>query len=298
MRRSFDYRGDEIRRAFSRKALRRVCEAHEEDVPTMYGLDTYEITVQRQPHDWYAFRDHGSSVLAVAHLDTVAEADERACRFVRTEAGDVVFSRALDDRLGAYVILDLLPALGVQCDVLLTVGEEVGQSTAAYFQPPAGKDYDWIIEFDRGGTDVVMYQYEDAETKAMVEASGARVSEGIFSDISYMEHLGVKAYNWGVGYRDYHGPRAHAFLDDTFRMVDHYLLFHDQWEGVAMPHYESSRAWRSPYLSRTSLWIPSDDDDAWTFVSDDDAPDAETLAEYGEWIDNPTLEEINAALDA
>ena len=47
----------------------------------------------------------------------------------------MVHSGALDDRLGAYIILDLLPKLGINVDVLLTVGEEQGRSTANFFAP-------------------------------------------------------------------------------------------------------------------------------------------------------------------
>jgi hypothetical protein len=188
------------RRAFDREGLARICEMPERDFAPAYGMDTYVIE-KRETDNFYAYKDNGSNVLAVAHLDTVGLAHERGCHFLDTEGGPVVYSRALDDRLGAYIILDLLPSLGITCDVLLTVGEESGRSTAEFFEPPTGKDYNWMIEFDRGGTDVVMYQYEDRATTKLVEASGARVGDGIFSDIAYLEHLGIKGFNWGVGYR-------------------------------------------------------------------------------------------------
>lgn len=221
--------------AFDREALRKVCTMRETAFPSAYGLETVKVP-QAAPSDFYAYRDNGSSVLAVAHLDTVSPHSGRACHYVDTESGPVVFSRALDDRLGAYVLLDLLPRLDVNVDVLLTVGEESGQSTAAYFDPP--KAYDWVIEFDRGGTDVVMYQFEDDDTCDLVRECGARVGEGIFSDIAYLEHLGVKAFNWGVGYQDYHSERSHAFLEDTFRMVGYFLDFHALNVDTRMPHDE------------------------------------------------------------
>ena len=102
--------------------------------------------------------------------------------------------------------------------MLLTVGEESGCSTAEHFKPP--KDYDWIIEFDRTGTDVVMYQYEDPECLERIEASGAATGRGSYSDIACLEHCGVKAFNWGVGYRgDYHSEEGYAHLDDTFSIL-------------------------------------------------------------------------------
>lgn len=227
------------RAAFSRDDLERICTMPERDFADAFGMQTVTVK-QEAPADFYHFRDNGSRVLAVAHLDTVAPADQRAAHFANSEAGRVVFSRALDDRLGAYIILCLLPALGITYDWLLTTGEEWGQSTAAFFDAP--KTYDWIIEFDRGGTDVVMYQYDDFGTRQAVRAAGAEVGQGIFSDICYLEHLGVKAFNWGTGYRDYHSVRSHAFLSDTFTMVGQYLRFHELHTGTAMPHWPTSRA--------------------------------------------------------
>ena len=256
-----------IKAAFDREELRAVCALPEREFGQTYGLTKTTVRQQRAPDNYYFYKDNGSNVLAVAHLDTVAWEDERRARFVKTEAGLVVFSRALDDRLGAYVILDLLPKLGLKYDILLTVGEEMGRSTAAYFTP--AKQYDWMIEFDRGGTDVVMYQYDDEEVRGLVRGAGARPADGIFSDISYLEHLGIKGFNWGVGYRDYHTERSHAFLDDTFEMVDKYLTFHEQNVGTYMPHYpladltdkEERRLWAEWEADSKPLVLDDDDDD-------------------------------------
>lgn len=213
----------DARAVLDRNALSRICELHETQFGREFGLDKHLVD-QREPEDYYFFQDNGSDILAVAHLDTVGPANSRACHYVDTEGGPVVYSRALDDRLGAYIILDMLPKLGVRFDVLLTVGEESGLSTAAFFEPP--KKYKWMIEFDRGGTDVVLYQYDTPYLRKLVRDSGAHVGDGIFSDISYLGHLGISGLNWGVGYRDYHGPRAHAYLNDTCDMVDTFMDFH------------------------------------------------------------------------
>jgi hypothetical protein len=232
----------QVRRAYSQDKLARICTLREDRFGRAFGMQTVKV---KQPasswrrsdrsEDYYHFRDNNASVLAVAHLDTVVRGDRRTPRFQGTQAGPLVTSGALDDRLGAYVILDLLPKLGIACDWLLTVGEESGQSTAGHFEP--GKKYDWAIEFDRGGTDVVMYQYEDRASRRLVQASGATVGSGSYSDIAYLEQLGVKAFNWGVGYRgNYHSEAGYAYLRDTFAMVAKYLRFHEQNAGTAMPH--------------------------------------------------------------
>lgn len=242
---------DRIWQIFGPDDLAAVCAMDEQDFPAAYGLDVTTIDSKEawEGADWFAFKDNGSNILAVAHLDTVAYAPTRAAKFVDTEAGPVVFSRALDDRLGAYIILHMLPRLGVNVDVLLTVGEEQGCSTAQFFD--TDKQYNWIIEFDRGGTDVVMYEYDDVNLRQRVRDVRAQVGMGSFSDICYLEHLGCKGLNWGVGYQDYHGPRSHAFLDDTFSMLDRFLDFHEDNADEFLPHEKQERysKWMRAYSS-------------------------------------------------
>jgi acetylornithine deacetylase/succinyl-diaminopimelate desuccinylase-like protein len=235
-----------VRRAYREDQLARICTMPERTFGPAFGMQTTEVDQQPwdagkdAPNDYYHFRDNGAHVLAVAHLDTVVTPKRRTPAFRDTKHGPRIVSGALDDRLGAYVILNLLPQLGATCDQLLTVGEESGQSTASFFE--SRKDYDWVIEFDRTGTDVVMYQYEDAASREAVEASGAKMGHGSFSDIAFLEQLGVKAFNWGVGYRgNYHSPQGYAYLNDTFGMVAKYLRFHAQNAGLAMPHTSYSR---------------------------------------------------------
>jgi hypothetical protein len=225
-----------IRQAFDRKSLHDICVMPEDYFET-YG-DFVKVN-QEAPDDFYYFKDNGSKVLAVAHLDSCEQ--DVMCSIADTADGPVVYSGSLDDRLGAYVILELLPKLGITCDWLLTTGEETGRSTAEFFEPPIDsdgnfKEYNWIIQFDRGGTDVVLYDYETASLKAMVEATGVYVGMGSFSDICKLEWLGCKGINWGVGYQDYHGPRAHAWLDETFHMVEAFMNFYESHAATYLEH--------------------------------------------------------------
>jgi hypothetical protein len=251
----------QVEAVFDRKALARVCAMDEEAFPGHYGMTRTDVS-SKWAEDFYAFRDNGSQVLAVAHLDTVQPNYRRAATFCNTAGGEVVYSGALDDRLGAYIILEMLPRLGWKYDWLLTTGEEMGQSTAQWFT--TDKQYDWIIEFDRGGCDVVMYQFEDEDTIDAVEESGARAATGIFSDIAYLEHLECKAWNWGTGYRDYHGPRSHAWLDDTFQMVAYFLNFALAQDGFHWPHTKRDRRpwWADDdaYASSSSQYSADDSD--------------------------------------
>lgn len=223
---------------FDAAALIRACEAPDFD---HYAPRTV-LTPDRGRERFYHFRDIGAPVLAVAHTDYV-HSSSRA-RVTKTAAGPLVTSGALDDRLGVYVITELLPRMGIAVDVLLTTDEEIGASTASAFD--TDNEYNWIVSFDRGGTDVVMYEYETPELVRLVEATGVQVGLGSFSDICYLDHLGIAGLNWGVGYRDYHGPRSHAWLVDTFRMVDAFAKFYRQHASTEFLYKPEPRRY-TPY---------------------------------------------------
>lgn len=253
------------RRQPSKAAKRRVRDAFDSNMlATICVLDDFSDYAERIDlpdgtfgrQRFYYYQDNGSDILAIAHLDSVQS--DGTCTVVNTAAGPLACSGTLDDRLGAYVILDLLPKLGINCDWLLTTDEEIGQSTAEEFS--TGKEYKWMFQFDRGGTDVVMYEYETRELVELVEDCGARVGIGSFSDICLLAHLGCSGFNWGVGYQDYHGPRSHAWLDDTFRMVARFVKFYNANATVALPY--DSEAWYT--------WPPKVDPD------DDEADDTAT----------------------
>ena len=225
---------DEVASRFDPAMLADVCtREHFGDYADRVDLD--------RPGRFYWHADNGSNVLAVAHLDHVQ--DDARCQVIDTASGPLAVSGALDDRLGAYVILDLLPRLGIECDILLTTDEERGNSTAGEFI--TDKPYNWMIEFDRGGTDVVMYQYETPALAALVTEAGARVGQGSYSDIADLDHLECAAFNWGVGYQDYHSPRAHAWLADTFKMVARFVKFYEANSTTYLPHdpRAGSRKW-------------------------------------------------------
>lgn len=191
--------------------------------------------LKQTPDGMYVFRDNGSNILGIAHLDTV----QNLSHFEVQNLDDtrVVRNAQLDDRLGAYVILSLLPQLGVNCDILLTEGEEGGHSTGLYFEPT--KKYNWIFEFDRMGMDVVMYQYHDKPTEEMMGKEGFIPAKGSFSDISMMEHLGVKGFNFGTGFYDYHGKDSHAIESHVLHNVKLFKQFYDKYKNTQLPHKNS-----------------------------------------------------------
>ncbi len=269
-------------------AIEQVSDAFDPDMLahlcTTWDFTNYATKVTLPGKDrFYWYQNNGSDVLAVAHLDTVQM--DRTCQVIDTAAGPLAVSGALDDRLGVYVILDLLPSLGVTCDWLLTTDEEIGRSTATEFSEDYnGKQYNWIIQFDRGGTDVVMYEYETKEYCSLVEDAGARVGMGSYSDICELEDLGCTGFNWGVGYEDYHSPRAHAWLNDTFRMVARFLKFHSANATTFLPFLPHDDTIQEP---TDADWMPYDaTDDPYDIEVDcGHLVDLSDTRAYVEWAD-------------
>lgn len=174
--------------------------------------------------DSYTHIDNGSDILAVAHVDYVN------LPYHFYQEGDIVCCPRLDDRLGVWVILDLLPQL-INVDVLLTTNEEIGQSTGQFFKP--NKQYNWMFQFDRAGTDVVMYHYETPKLRRILQRNGFRAGRGSFSDISYMD-LGCSGFNFGVGYHLQHTIDCYADLQDTYSMVGKFVKFYDKYKNKEM----------------------------------------------------------------
>lgn len=180
------------------------------------------------PHGPMIFQDNGADVLAVAHLDVVDR--------TRPKMKDgVVRCPQLDDRLGAWVLLDVLPKMGIKCNILLTDSEEIGQSTAQYFAEDTR--YNWAFSFDRSGTDAVLYEYETPELVNLLGDYGIPVGWGSFSDICSL-NLGVSAINFGVGYHNQHTRQCYADLRDTQQAVDKFARFYQDNKNTRFDHVD------------------------------------------------------------
>jgi hypothetical protein len=166
------------------------------------------------------FQDNGAKVLGVAHLDWVGKMRKPL------KQNQYVFAPQLDDRLGVWFLLGQLPRLGVKCDILLTDLEEISQSTAQFFDPP--KEYSWIFSFDRAGQDVVMYEYEHQTYLDLLLNYGYTTGWGSFSDICWLEHLGVAGFNFGTCYYEQHTTRCWADLKKANQAANQ---FHNFWEN-------------------------------------------------------------------
>lgn len=183
----------------------------------------------------YIFIDRGADILAVAHRDTVCNANNK----FRYDSQELrVYTPTLDDRLGCTILLDILDKMLPKnsYDILLTEGEETGRSTAKWFQPPPGKKYKWMFEMDRGGTDIVHYQFTDPPWINSLKATGIKLERGAFSDICYLDHLDICGVNWGVAYYQYHSPNAYCNLDETVAMVKKFAEFFLEHKDIYYPH--------------------------------------------------------------
>lgn len=178
--------------------------------------------------------DRGAEILAVAHLDTVCP----PTHFNYQKNPRKVFTPTLDDRLGATIILDVLPQYRLNYDILLTEGEEQGRSTARYFLPPDGKNYNWMFSFDRGGVDAVYYQYITPEWMTALKDLNVKLDRGLFSDICFLDHLGICGVNVGCAYYAYHSPKAYCLLDETELMVEKFVRFFEQHQHEKFEYNE------------------------------------------------------------
>ena len=176
--------------------------------------------------------DRNSPVLMVAHVDTVLMPGKKAAI-----CGNRLYHNAVDNRLGVYLGMELLPSLGIGVDLLLTTGEEEGYSTAAVFR--TRKRYHWMFSFDRKGEDVVLYQYERPSLVATLREAGFTVGQGSYSCIAELENLGCCGMNFGCGMYDYHSEGAYCDLAALVRQLRRFSAFFRKYSATLLPHSAS-----------------------------------------------------------
>jgi len=171
------------------------------------------------------FIDNGADILFVAHLDTVIPA--KFIRNRKTKSGKLerVYARGLDDRLGCAIAYDLSEKLGA--DLLLTDYEEICKSTAQYHNL---KDYNWIVEFDREGDDVVTYGLDSIEFRTAL-SSYWKIGIGSFSDIVSLD-TNICCMNLGIGHRYSHSKDSYVCIKTLRKQVAAFISFYDEYKNV------------------------------------------------------------------
>jgi hypothetical protein len=171
------------------------------------------------------FIERGGPVLFVAHLDTI-----RPPRFIRTRLAknmefERIYARGLDDRLGAMLAFELSKELRV--DLLFTDHEESGGTTCKFH---ACKEYNWIVEFDRAGNDVVTYGCSSDEFDRALKEYWC-IGNGIYSDIC---ELKTKAccFNLGIGYELAHGKDSYCNIKVTQEQVKLFKEFYRKYRDT------------------------------------------------------------------
>ncbi len=175
----------------------------------------------------HAYIDNGADILFVCHADTV---------FGRAKYGQDsqrIYSPNLDDRLGVYLVLDYLPSIGINADILITENEEIGRSTAENFTPK--KQYNWIVEFDRRGSGVVVYDYDNPDWLDAITRHFT-IQQGSFSDISLLENLKTSAVNIGIAYHHEHTKRCYCRLSELYRQLCRFVDFYYENCNVRYAH--------------------------------------------------------------
>lgn len=205
--------------------------------------------------------DNDADILAVGHLDWVYFNDNPKIDWKR---GIISKTPQLDDRLGVWVLLYLLPVIApdLKYDVLLCDSEEIGRSTGQNWEF-GQKQYNWGFEFDRAGTDTVLYEYDSPAWRKTV-GEFSPIGRGAFSDISYLENLCCKMMNIGCGYHDQHTKHCYAKLEETIMMTRAFAVWasenkdtlhtHTEYVPPLMRHSLSHSAYDYGYNDEPETW--------------------------------------------
>lgn len=212
------------------------------------------------------FIDRGADVLFVAHIDTVQKPKFIRVRKTKSKKIKRVYAWGLDDRLGCMVASDLSKELGA--DLLICDLEERMGSTGMYHNL---KDYNWIVEFDRAGNDVVTYGLDSLEFYMALEDYW-NVGFGSFTDLC-MLNTSACCMNVGIGYEFAHSKDSYVNMKVLDAQIAQFREFYDKYKGVKFiqsrgcAEEEDSGCWESDY------WDDLTDDEWWDLYGCDDEID-------------------------
>lgn len=209
----------------------------------------------------YAFRPGVSSTspLVVCHADTVVNGGAGPHAFAYDAKSDTVNSIALDDRLGIACMFDAIDRKSplADCAMLICDDEEIGYSSAQVFKEKIKPNF--MVELDRRGVDVVCYDYDSVLLRSLLRSCDFTIGTGSFSDICYLQSLGVVGFNVGIGYHREHSLACHAKLADTEAQLKRLLAFIAKFGDIRLDYdeYDSNSAidakwWKVSTTSKTT----------------------------------------------
>ena len=160
------------------------------------------------------FFNNGGDVLLVAHIDTVLPAK------LKHITKRTYLAQGLDDRLGCAIGYYLQQFMKV--DLLICDYEESARSSAMYHSL---KNYNFIIELDREGTDFVTYDLADDDfINDFRDITGCELSWGSFSDICWLD-TESGCINVGIGYYKSHSRDSYARKKDVQKQIGRIIQF-------------------------------------------------------------------------
>jgi len=208
---------------------------HELFVSKKSLLKRYRHKVIGNKKTRHLYWDNNAPILLVSHIDTVQEP-----KLVGQYAG-----AGFDDRLGCFVGRELVRRFPQYFDMLWCDYEEIGRSTASFFEP--SHKYNFIIELDREGDDYVDYGLADDDFAMQFGLmTGISHSWGSFSDIGCMDHISCSKINLGIGTERSHSAMSWftpSVCQSQIKALLHFVeLYHDQ-------HWPSGPGYMPVYLN-------------------------------------------------
>jgi di/tripeptidase len=176
--------------------------------------------------DGFIYSPGSHPVLLVAHMDTFHE-ERRGMPIdidIDIDKSDpasplgVLWSKngiGGDDRCGVFIVMEIVKRL--DCHVLFCEDEEKsGIGASKFCQSDINPDVQFIVEFDRQGSDdAVYYGCCNQDFTDFVDLYGFKERHGSFSDISIIApHLGIAAVNLSSGFYNAHSVDEFIRLDD------------------------------------------------------------------------------------
>lgn len=214
---------------FDINRLRKICDAKSPD-----NILKSNFKYFKNENYWY--QDNNSNVLAVAHFDTVSN-NNPTFSLLKDEKNKIIGVKSiqLDDRLGIYIITDILPTLNCNADILITNDEELGKSTAKNFI--ANKEYNWMFEFDRHGINPVLYTYGASRKWYNAVSAISKIDFGSFSDISELTFLNCCGANFGTGYNLEHSKNCYCLFCDVEICIKKFIEFYRKNKNIYYEYY-------------------------------------------------------------
>lgn len=194
----------------------------------------------------YLIAEGDLPICLCAHMDTVNEENYFGAPIYTLYDRDqdilhVTSGCTLDDRLGIYIILNIIEA-GYRPSVIFTDKEEIGgigASALVQSYPNCPFDIKFIIELDRRGrNDSVYYSCRNKEFEEYINSFGFKTAQGSFTDCLILgEAWDIAAVNLSCGYMYEHTCLEYAhmqWVQETEEKVKEIL----EQDYIDMPIYK------------------------------------------------------------